>query len=123
MGGKTLKNLTGLLLTGIIFCAHHAYAGGYTAWAVPSQLEYVNGGVLVSGSFGDINNCGQADYVFIAPSENDQNWFQSSLSMLLTAFAAKKEIKFHTQDCTSVSFHWGTIENINAANSSGFYIR
>lgn len=114
MGGKTLKNFTGLLLTGIIFCAPHAYAGGYTA---------VNGGVLVSGSFGDINNCGQADYVFIAPSENDQNWFQSSLSMLLTAFATKKEIKFHTQDCTSVSFHWGTIENINAANSSGFYIR
>jgi hypothetical protein len=118
-----MKNTIRLFLPAIIFCAPHAYAGGYTAWAVPSQLEYVNGGILVSGNFGDINSCGQSGHIFVMPSENDQNWFQSSLSILLTAFAAQKEIKFYTQDCTSVSFHWGPVENINAALMNGFYIR
>ena len=96
-------------------------AAGYTAWAKPQMLEYVNGGILVNGAFGDVNNCGQADYIFIAPSADPVD-FSTMTSIILTAFAAQKEVRFYTSSCAAVTFHY-TGTPINAAHNHGFYIR
>ncbi len=98
-----------------------ASAAGYTAWAKPEMLEYVNGGILVNGAFGDVNNCGLADYIFIAPS-TDSTTFSTMTSIILTAFTAQKEVRFYTSSCAAVTFHY-TGTPINAAYTDGFYIR
>ncbi|TQV87953.1 hypothetical protein [Aliikangiella coralliicola] len=81
-------------------------AGAYSSWAIPTQLEYVNGGILVSGAFGNPNNCAVSNKVFIS-SENvgSGEKFQSLLSILLTAFTAKKEVRFRSDYCFNVTFH------------------
>ncbi len=36
-----------------------AIAAGYTGWAVPTRIALVNNGVLIAGSYRDVNRCGQ----------------------------------------------------------------
>ncbi len=81
-------------------------AGGYSSWAIPTQLEYVNDGILVNGAFGDPNACGVLDKVFISRANvgNDTK-FQSMLSILLTAFAAQKQTRFRADYCFNVTYH------------------
>ncbi|TQV70724.1 hypothetical protein FKG94_20560 [Exilibacterium tricleocarpae] len=97
-------------------------AAGYTPWAVPTQIEYVHGGILVSGSFGDINGCGESDLIYISPSPNDPEVFRTMTSLILVAFTSKKEVRFFTRECIGVNMHWSGTP-INAAHNSGFYIR
>lgn len=102
-----------------LFLSFNASAAGYSAWAVPKDVELVSGGVLVSGAFGDPNNCGIADYFFV--SETDTR-FDTVVSMALAALMAKKEIRFYSSKCTSVGFHWaGNVINLNQ-NGEALYI-
>ncbi len=102
-----------MLIRGFIFglslllASVSANAAGYTDWAIPTQLEYVNGGVLVTGNFGLANSsCTKTNYIFVPDDTSDGKAFKAILSMILTAFASQKEMKFNSNSCKRVTFHW-----------------
>jgi hypothetical protein len=108
MNGLSRGFLTTL---GLAFGSMSAHAGGYTSWAVPSSIELVNGGALVSGNFGDPNSCGRANYVFVNQTSSN---YKEVVAMAYMAFAAGKEMMFYSQSCTAVGFHWdGNVINLN----------
>ncbi len=78
-----------------------AIAAGFTSWAVPTAIELVNNGVLISGSYRDVNRCGHADLVFY---HNTDARYQETLSMAYAALAAGKELSFYVDRCVWVSF-------------------
>ena len=106
----------------LIMCFSNAsYAGGYSVWAVPTQVEIVGGGVLIWGAFGDPNECGRADTIFI--SETDSR-YEGVLSMSLAALMDKREMKIYSSACTSVLFHWGDDGQVNHNKGSmAVYVR
>lgn len=99
------------------------FSAGYTVWAKPTTIEYVANGILVAGSFGDINGCGQANYIFIKPAPSNPETFKIMTSIIITAITAQRDVRFYTNKCTSVSFHWnGNVIN-EAYTGGGFFMR
>ncbi len=90
-----------------------AIAAGFTRWAVPTQIELVNNGVLIAGSYLDVNRCGHADLVFYHTRDAR---YQETLSMAYAALAAGKELAFYVDSCVWVSFH---NKNVNRLRSHG----
>jgi len=90
-----------------------AIAAGFTSWAVPTAIELVNNGVLIAGSYRDVNRCGHADLVFY---HNTDARYQETLSMAYAALAAGKELSFYVDRCVWVSFH---NKNVNRLRSHG----
>ncbi len=78
-----------------------ARAAGFTRWAVPTAIQLVNNGVLISGTYQDVNRCGDADFVFY---HNSNARYQETLSMAYAALAAGKELSFYVDSCVWVSF-------------------
>jgi hypothetical protein len=93
-----------LMALGLAFASANAHASAYTAWAVPTSVELVNGGVLIEGAFGDPNNCGVGGYVFMSQSSTT---FKEVVAMAYTALVAGKSLSFYAASCGQVSFHWG----------------
>jgi hypothetical protein len=90
-----------------------AIAAGYTGWAVPTRIALVNNGVLISGSYRDVNRCGNADLVFYHTGDAR---YQETLSMAYAALAAGKELAFYVDSCVWVSFH---NKNVNRLRGQG----
>ncbi len=90
-----------------------AIAAGYTRFAVPTQIELVNNGVLIAGSYLDVNRCGHADLVFYHTRDAR---YQETLSMAYAALAAGKELAFYVDSCIWVSFH---NKNVNRLRGAG----
>ena len=90
-----------------------AIAAGFTSWAVPTAIELVNNGVLIAGSYRDVNRCGHADLVFY---HNSDARYQETLSMAYAALAAGKELSFYVDRCIWVSFRQ---RNVNRLRSHG----
>ena len=88
-------------------------AAGYTRWAVPTRIELVNNGVLIAGSYRDVNRCGNADLVFYHTGDAR---YQETLSMAYAALAAGKELSFYVDSCVWVSFH---NKNVNRLRGHG----
>lgn len=109
-----------MLVATLSMFSFHTNAGAYSPWAIPTQIEYVNDGILVSGRFGNPNNCSDSDKIFISKNNiGDDTAFKSLLSMLLTAFTAKKEVQFRSDYCFNVTFH-----GLNVSESrTAIYIR
>lgn len=97
-----LRNFALAITLSLFTAVTHA---GYSSWTTPTQIEYVNDGVLVSGSFGNPSNCEDADQVFISRAKVGSEQFDPILSMILTAFSSKREVMIHTTDCFNVSYH------------------
>lgn len=95
-------------------------ASGYSNWAIPTQVELVQGGVLIAGQFGDPHSCGMPNYIFI--SQTDVK-FNHALTLATSALMAGKEMRFYVSACTSVGFHWaGDIIN-HTQGGQPIYIR
>ena len=90
-----------------------AIAAGFTSWAVPTRIELVNNGVLIAGSYRDVNRCGNADLVFYHTGDAR---YQETLSMAYAALAAGKELSFYVDSCVWVSFH---NKNVNRLRGHG----
>ena len=90
-----------------------AIAAGYTGWAVPTRIALVNNGVLIAGSYRDVNRCGHADLVFYHTGDAR---YQETLSMAYAALAAGKELSFYVDSCVWVSFH---NKNVNRLRGHG----
>ena len=90
-----------------------AIAAGYTGWAVPTRIALVNNGVLIAGSYRDVNRCGNADLVF---HHTGDARYQETLSMAYAALAAGKELSFYVDSCVWVSFY---NKNVNRLRGHG----
>ncbi len=90
-----------------------ATAAGYTGWAVPTRIALVNNGVLIAGSYRDVNRCGNADLVFYHTGDAR---YQETLSMAYAALAAGKELSFYVDSCVWVSFY---NKNVNRLRGHG----
>lgn len=98
------------------FLGLNAFAGGYSQWAVPTELEYVNDGILITGDFGNPNNCAVADKIFIARGNvGNDTTFNSLMSIVLTGFTAKKEVRFRSDNCFNVTFHGHVVSESRTA--------
>lgn len=106
------------MLQAVIFAllmatAANANAGAYTSWGTVEYIERVSNGLLVKGTFGDPNSCGETDLVFYPSSNPD---YEVIVSMALTALTAGKEMRFFSSGCTAVSFHWSQpVINVSAS--------
>lgn len=81
-----------MLVATLSMFSFHTNAGAYSPWAIPTQIEYVNDGILVSGRFGNPNNCSDSDKIFISKNNiGDEKIFKSLLSILLSALTEKKK--------------------------------
>ncbi len=74
------------------------HAAGATAWGTLTEL-YVHGSwtmVKVDGITENPDNCISTDFYAISPSDNNYNALHSSI---LSAYVAKKQIRFWVRDC------------------------
>ncbi len=92
---------------------NQAIAAGFTRWAVPTAIQLVNNGVLIAGSYQDVNRCGDADFIFY---HNTDARYQETLSMAYAALAAGKELSFYVDSCVWVSFY---NKNVNRLRGHG----
>ena len=115
---------TTILSTFVIFMAFAlslSMVSAYTPWAIVTQIERVGYGILIKGEFGDVNSCGEANYVYYPNTHHD---YELIASMALTALTAVREMRFHVDSCAAVSFHWGSAPVINqATNGQAIFIR
>ncbi|MCP4486135.1 MAG: hypothetical protein GY820_02270 [Gammaproteobacteria bacterium] len=87
-----------------------AHSAGYSNWAIPEKVELISGGVLIHGDFGNPNTCAYPNYIFISQSESK---YDSALSMSLSALMGQREMRFYSNTCVKVSFHWAEENAIN----------
>ncbi len=90
-----------------------ALAVGFTRWAVPTAIELVNNGVLIAGTYQDVNRCGDGNLVFYHTRDVR---YQETLSMAYAALAAGKELSFYVDSCVWISFH---NKNVNRLRGHG----
>lgn len=110
----------------IVSFTNLSYASGYSGYAIPTYLEYVNEGLLVYGDFPDINNCSPSPGfpIFISSKGLDASYFPTVSALLSAALHSKSEVQFYLYRCTTVSWHWGNQnEYINEAYTSGVYFK
>jgi hypothetical protein len=109
-----LTTLSVLAISCCLFSQSKVFAApGYTPWAVPTSVQMTSGGILVSGAFGNLETCTYADHVFYHSSYAQYNVV---VSMVMSALAAKQEIRFYVSGCMPVGFIWGG--NTSAVNGS-----
>lgn len=95
-----------------------ASAGGYTVYAQPTEIEVVNNGLLIYGSFGNVMSCGYPNAVFYPATHQNYNVVSA---MAMTAIVSGKTMKFYVDQCVSLSFHG---INVNQAfNGSAIYFK
>jgi hypothetical protein len=80
-------------------------AAGYTPYVVPTEVELVNGGILIYGAFGDVNSCSVAGRVFV-PSSISEDVRSKILSLVTTAIVAGRQMRFYSDGCAAVTFHY-----------------
>lgn len=96
---------------------------GYTTWAVPTQVEFVNNGLLITGTFGNQSGCDKNNLLFVPFDAADEPTRQTILSMVLTAFSSEKELRFFSNSCTAVPSHWAEPTAVNKTHLNRIYVR
>jgi hypothetical protein len=111
-----------LLIISLIFISQISFAKaaeGYTAWATPTEVELVNDGLLIRGTFGNPAGCGESDMVFVRLTGEK---LANRLSMAITAMATGMKIRMYIATCdVAVTAHYST--SINISNWNPFYIK
>ncbi|HKS72849.1 MAG TPA: hypothetical protein VJQ82_06590 [Terriglobales bacterium] len=91
----------GILLS--LLATTTSYAGAYTAWATPTQIDVVtNQGFMVYGSFGNPNGCTVADQFFVYASDTQ---YRQAYAQILAALTANRQIKVYVTECDPISWY------------------
>ena len=97
--------------------ASTANAGGWTEWAVPSQVDMIrNEGFVMFGDFGNPADCTFSGRVFV-PSSHPE--YEKLYSMALTAFTAGKQIRLYSHGCQPIGWYTTTDKTFVALQSNG----
>ena len=95
-----MKWLSALLLSISSTCT---FAGGSTAWAVPTRLDVVPGqGVMVYGAFGNPAGCTTSDMFSVRVSNSA---YTQIYAALMTAVASGKEVTMYMGSCTPILWY------------------
>ena len=93
-----LNTCVALLLSALVTTT--SYAGAYTAWATPTQIDLVtNQGFMVYGAFGNPNGCTVANQFFVFASDTQ---YRQMYAQILDAFTAGKQISVYITECDPV---------------------
>ena len=92
-------------------------AADYTGWAVPSQVEIVQSGILIKGNFVNVNECNNSNEIFYGNADTD---YQLAASMVMTAIVAKREMQFYVDSCFNVTFHGKNVNRIRSGSGIFF---
>ena len=104
-----------LLALSLISSSLPALAGGDSNWAVPQGLDIIGvDGVRIYGEFGNPNNCGITNQLFIKASHPQ---YDQLYATALTAFTAQSEIKLYIGSCEVIS--WLSTKTINVYTNGG----
>lgn len=91
-------------------------AGGYSSWAMPSEIEHVNNGILITGAFGNPDKYADSDKIFISRTNTSSDAiFDSLMSIVFTGFAAQKEVRFRAENCFNVTYHGQVVSGSRTA--------
>ena len=80
-----------------------SFAGGWTSWATPTQIDIERGnGVMIYGAFGNASQCTLADRIYVA---SDHPEFEKIYSLALTAFTAGYQLRAYSHKCGAVTWY------------------
>ncbi|KZY41286.1 MULTISPECIES: hypothetical protein [unclassified Oleiphilus] len=101
------------------FVALPVFAGGWTNGGRITEIEIVRAqGFMVKGNFGDANDCGISDYLWV-PIDNTQ--YDITYSTILAAYMAGKKIKAYAHECREIGWHGGSYSTMTS--SGAMYLR
>jgi hypothetical protein len=107
-----------LFILVLLMFARPAYAaGGWTAYAVPTEIEIVRDqGFIIFGTFGNpgATPCTEGNSVFISTSHPQ---YASLLSTALSAVAGGLSLKAWVSGCTVIGWHGGTWNTLSATDA------
>jgi hypothetical protein len=79
------------------------YAGAYTAWAAPTQIDVVtNQGIMVYGAFGNPAGCTVSNQFFVYFSNTQ---YKEMYTQILAALTTGKQISVYVTECDPVSWY------------------
>ena len=79
------------------------HAGGYTAFATPTEIDVVtNQGIMVYGAFGNPSSCTESNAFFVYFSNTQ---YSQMYAQILTAFTAGQKISVYVSECDVVSWY------------------
>jgi hypothetical protein len=97
------------------------FAGGTTAWAIPTQVDLTYGGIMVYGAFGNVGGCSVTDRFFV-PINAGQ--YKEIYATLMAAFTAGKQVAVYVDTCDSVGWYAAPTVTFNYMVNSGIiYMR
>ena len=106
-----------LILLFAVFISSGAYAGGWTNWAKPIQIDLERGhGMMVYGAFGNPGQCTTTDRIYIQSSHPD---YDRLYSMILAAYMSGKRIAAYSHTCDSVGWYSVDTTTYNYITPSG----
>ena len=84
-------------------CGHAAWAGGYTALAVPTRIDVVRSeGFMVYGAFGNPGGCTFGDQVFVKLSHTQ---YKQIYAAALAAYMSKNKVVAYVGGCEAVTWY------------------
>ncbi|MCU8089766.1 hypothetical protein [Shewanella sp. SM21] len=97
-----------LLLSFLPLFACNVWAGGFTAFAIPTRIDIDRGnGLMVFGAFGNPGGCTVGDRIYININHPQ---YQQIYAAILAAFASGKKIQAYSHECKPAS--WYSVEAV-----------
>lgn len=89
-----------LILSALLFSTASAFAGDWSAPAVPTRIEHVPGtGIIVLGNFGNPSGCAMANSLVI-PSNHPE--YKMLYATAMSALLGKQKLYGYADKCTAV---------------------
>jgi hypothetical protein len=101
----------------LLFISTNVFAGAWTDWAVPTQVDIERGnGFMVYGAFGNAGGCTVADKFYV---KSDHPQYKEIYSAVLAAFSAKKSVRAYTHSCEAVTWYSVSTTTYNILSLGG----
>lgn len=78
------------------------YAGGLSEAAVPTKVDIVSDGFMITGVFGNAGGCSSSNKLFI---KIDHPQYKTLYATALTAFVSKQKIVGYVHSCEPVNWY------------------
>lgn len=97
-----------------------AFAGGFSAEAVPTRVEALSyGGFMIYGSFGNPAECTVSDRVFVVDTHPQ---FKLIQAMSLLAISTSKPMRLYAHECRPVTWYSVPTVTYNSVTGGAVYL-
>lgn len=105
----------------LLIFAISTYAGGWSDWAVPTQIDMERGnGIMVYGEFGNPSDCAITNKFYIQKTHPE---YDKIYGVVLAAFSAQKELRAYSHKCGAVGWYTATPNAFNFVSDGAVNIR